>query len=177
MASKQINDKEIIEKIQKGEIEAFTLIYQKYKTRIKNFLSKALFDKIESDDLMQNVFFKFYKALEKNFNNKQPILPYLYSISRNELKMYYRSHKPVKILSSIDLDKIKGKDYVNNATPEDIDGWRKLKQNQQTSLKMLNEGYSYYDIAEKLSHPINKIKTIVSRARKILFNSKTKTNG
>ena len=88
----ELSDKDIIKKIKNGEIDYYSYIVKKYTNSIFKFIERKLFKKDEVDDLVQNVFISFYKAIEK-FNEQRPIKPYLFQIVQNELKMYFRSYK------------------------------------------------------------------------------------
>ncbi|MDO8609176.1 MAG: sigma-70 family RNA polymerase sigma factor, partial [bacterium] len=88
----KLTDKEAIERIKNGEIDIFSQIVNEYSSKINAYIKAKLFNKLEVDDLVQNTFISFYKALF-HFDDTKPVLPYLYQIARNELKMYYRSRK------------------------------------------------------------------------------------
>src|SRR3989339_1940446 len=104
-----ISDKDIIKKIKNGEIDHYSYIVKKYTTLIYKFIERKLFKKDEADDLVQNVFISFYKAIEK-FDEKRPIKPYLFQIVQNELKMYYRSYKKSFPLDERIISEIKQED-------------------------------------------------------------------
>ena len=85
-----LTDKEIITKIKNGEIEYFSLIVKKYTNSIFNYIKNKIKKREDAEDLTQNVFISFYKAIER-FDEEKPVKPYLYQIVKNQLKMYYRS--------------------------------------------------------------------------------------
>src|SRR3989344_5570646 len=89
-----ISDKDIIIKIKNGEIDQFAFLVKKYSDAIFRFVRLKIKKQEDAEDLVQNVFISFYKAIEK-FDEAKPVKPYLYQIVRNELKMFYRSRKPV----------------------------------------------------------------------------------
>src|SRR3990167_7579561 len=87
-----LSDKDIILRIKKGEIDYFTFIVKKYTKQIYNYVLKKLGQKDEAEDVVQNSFLKFYKAISR-FDEDKPILPYVYQIAKNEIKMYWRAKK------------------------------------------------------------------------------------
>src|SRR3989339_203384 len=131
----ELSDKDIIEKIRNGEINYYSFIVKKYTTSIYRYIERKLFKKDEVDDLVQNVFISFYKAIEK-FDEERPIKPYLFQIVQNELKMYFRSYKksfPLdeRIISEVNQEEFKIEDF-------------KLLNNQERRIfKYISEGYSY----------------------------------
>src|SRR3989339_1729505 len=105
----ELSDKDIVIKIKNGEINYYSYIVKRYTTLIYRYIERKLFKKDEADDLVQNVFISFYKAIEK-FDEKRPIKPYLFQIVQNELKMYYRSFKKDQPLDEQIISEIKQED-------------------------------------------------------------------
>ena len=154
-----ISDKDIIRKIKNGEIDNYSYIVKKYTTLIYRFIQRKLFNKEDIDDLVQNVFISFYKAIEK-FDEKKPIKPYLFQIVQNELKMYYRSKKQtIPLNDNIYLDHNRDVDII------DINYLTYLKQDEKQIFLYITEGYSYEEIAKLIKKPVNTIKSIVRRGR------------
>ena len=154
-----ISDKDIIRKIKNGQINNYSYIVKKYTTLIYRFIQRKLFNKEDIDDLVQNVFISFYKAIEK-FDEKKPIKPYLFQIVQNELKMYYRSKKQMITLNdNIYLDHDRDVDII------DINYLTYLKQDEKQIFLYMTEGYSYEEIAKLIKKPVNTIKSIVRRGR------------
>ncbi|MEK7522691.1 MAG: sigma-70 family RNA polymerase sigma factor [Patescibacteria group bacterium] len=154
-----IFDKDIIRKIKNGQINNYSYIVKKYTTLIYRFIQRKLFNKEDIDDLVQNVFISFYKAIEK-FDEKKPIKPYLFQIVQNELKMYYRSKKQmIPLNDNIYLDHDRDVDII------DINYLTYLKQDEKQIFLYMTEGYSYEEIAKLIKKPVNTIKSIVRRGR------------
>lgn len=154
-----ISDKDIIKKIKNGQIDNYSYIVKKYTTSIYRYIERKLFKKDEVDDLVQNVFISFYKAVEK-FDEKKPIKPYLFQIVQNELKMYYRSKKPTTSLND-NIYLVDDRSQDNNIN----DYLSHLNQEERNIFQYINKGYSYEEIGKQLKKPINTIKSIVRRGR------------
>lgn len=154
-------EKEIIRKIKNGEIEYFSYIVKAYTSRIHGYVFKKLFEKEDVDDIVQNAFLKLYKSLP-SFDETRPVLPYLFEITKNELKMYYRSHKKMTSLN----EGIIGEEEDFSSEVEDVhELLKKLPEEQRNVLHLVSEGYSYEEIAGKLGRPLNTVRTIIHRAR------------
>ncbi|MGB9707587.1 MAG: RNA polymerase sigma factor [Microgenomates group bacterium] len=162
-----LTDKQIILKIKSGEIEYFSLIFKRYYPLIKKFIWERVFEKEEVDDLIQETFFKFYRAITK-FDENKKIVPYLLQIAKNEIKNYYRSKKSTIFLK----EEIFSKFYLDNDRVKDrtdFENYLKyLKDEEKKIFLMLIDGFTYNEIAKKLKRPVNTIKSIVRRARKKL---------
>lgn len=156
-----ISDQEAIVKIKKGEIDAFSYIVKQYADNIYRYIRAKLFDKADVDDVVQNVFVNFYKAIHR-FDESKPVLPYLYQIAKNELKMYYRSYKYMGWLDESLVEDQHLVDYYKENYDDLIDT---LPENQKSVLRLLIDGYSYKEIADRLHKPINTIRTIIRRSR------------
>ena len=153
----ELSDKDIVKKIKNGDIDYYSYIVKKYTTLIYQYIKRKLFKKEETDDLVQNVFISFYKALEK-FDEKKPIKPYLFQIVQNELKMFFRSYKkslPLdeKIVSDVKQEELK------------IEDFKLLNIQERQIFKHISDGYSYEEIAKFVKRPLNTIKSIVRRSR------------
>lgn len=169
---KESLDKDVIVKIRNGEIDYFSFLVKKYTPPIFRYIKAKLFQKLDVDDLVQNTFLSFYKAITR-FDEEKPILPYLFQIAKNELKMYFRSHKQTVTLD----DSLKVTNEYPELYIEDYSSTlEKLSDEQQEILQLLQEGYSYEEIAKKCRRPVNTIRTIIRRTRlqvKKLYNEKT----
>ncbi|MFA6533153.1 MAG: sigma-70 family RNA polymerase sigma factor [Patescibacteria group bacterium] len=152
-----ISDKDIIKRIKNGEIDYYSYIVKKYTSLIFRYIERKLFKKEDVDDLVQNVFISFYKAIEK-FDEKKPIKPYLFQIVQNELKMYFRSYKKDQPLN----ERIASEEKQEDPKVEDF----KFLNNQEREVfKLISDGYSYKEIGGLLKKPLNTIKSIVRRGR------------
>lgn len=158
-----IDDKEAIQKIQNGEIDYYSYLVNKYLPNIKQFVASKLFDKYDVDDVVQNAFIHFYKSLPR-FDIKKPVVPYLFQIVKNELKMYYRSKKQTVSLDDR-ISAAHGGDVFDFESEEIDNVIGGLKPDQGSAMRMVVEGFSYEEIAKKLNKPINSVRTIIRRAR------------
>lgn len=157
----EMPEKEVIRRIKNGEINYFSIIVEEYTPAISRYIKARLFQKLDVDDLVQNTMVSFYKAVSW-FDESKQVLPYLFQIAKNELKMYFRSHKesvPLNEFVETDSDE-------NDFYTEDFSAaLSTLTKEQQTILELLHEGYSYQEIAKKCNRPLNTIRTIIRRTR------------
>lgn len=156
-----LTDQEAIRRVKNGEINNFIYIVRKYSKAIHSYVYKKLFKKEDVDDVVQNAFLNFYKAIDR-FDEKRPVLPYLFQIVKNEIKMYFRVTK-----KTIRLDeRIIKEETEDDIEKEDIEQLLKsLPEEQKKALELVGTGFSYREIAEKLNRPINTVRTIIRRAR------------
>lgn len=161
-----VSDQEAILKIKNGEINYFTVIVARYTPEIKRYLLSRVDDLDDVSDLLQNSFISFYKVLNR-FDENRPILPYLYVIARNEMKMHWRSLRRELRINEID-EPGTGSLHLQVTAEELIEAEALLKSlspSHRLVLKLLAEGYTYEEIAKKVKRPINTIRTLIRRAR------------
>ncbi len=157
-----LSDEEVVLRIKAGEIDFFAVIVKKYTPIVYNFVRSRLYQKEEVDDIIQNAFLSFYKAID-TFDEKRSVLPYLFEIVRNEIKMFLRSRKKTYALSESIASEERSQDDV---VEEDIEhSLSLLPAREKQALIMVSRGYSYEEIAKKLEKPLNTVRTIIRRAR------------
>lgn len=154
-----MTDKAVISQIKAGNIDKFEILVERYTAKIRFFVIQKLFDKEEADDIVQNSFIQFYKALSQ-FDVSKPVYPYLLQIARNELNMYFRKHHATIPLNE---EVIQSPVQVQDEDVEDI--LQGLKTDNKKALSWFAEGYSYREIAQRLDKPLNTIRTLIHRAR------------
>ncbi len=73
------SDYELVDKLQKGDLEAFDLIFKKYGDRLFGFALKYLKSKEETKGLVQNVFLKIWEN-RKDLKKESSLKSYLFTI-------------------------------------------------------------------------------------------------
>ncbi len=94
-------DFQLIQRIQNGEQQAFTLLVKKYQNRVANILTRYIRNSGDIADVTQEVFIKVYHSLE-TFRGDSAFYTWLYRITVNTAKNYLtsQSRRP----SSLDID-------------------------------------------------------------------------
>jgi RNA polymerase sigma-70 factor (ECF subfamily) len=163
-----ISDAEAIQKVRNGEIDCFSPIVTKYTKSVLVFISRSVYDKSEVEDLVQETFLKFYKYINK-FDTSRPVLPYLFQIAKNEVRMYIRSKKhTLQLDENIQIEATEEENFTDME-----DALASLAPEQRKALELVYEGHSYQEIATILKRPINTVRTIIRRARLLLKSKNT----
>ncbi len=74
------------------EILDFTLIFNRNKAKLYNYVLKMISDRMTAEDIVQNVFLKLYDNMHL-IKNRQSINCWLFRTARNEVFMFYRKKK------------------------------------------------------------------------------------
>lgn len=80
-------------KAQRGDVDAFADLYEKYSPKIYRFIYYRLNDKEEADDITQEVFLRAWGNIKKYKIKKFPFSAWLYRITKNALIDYWRAGK------------------------------------------------------------------------------------
>lgn len=157
------DEKETVLKIKIGHINEFEKIVHRYELKIKSFVLRTVKNEMDADDIVQSTFFKLYLSIANDkFSTEKPLLPYLFQIATNEIKMFYRNSKKTFPLEEAKNNLTSNENQFNLLNfINDL----KLKRKEKQIAKMLFEGYSYLDISKKFNKPINTIKTWIRRLR------------
>jgi len=158
----------LIQKIQRGETEAFSKLYDKYIQKIYNFIYYKTYHQQTAEDLTSVT---FTKALEKiaSFDYKKAnFSTWLYSIARYTIIDFYRQEKPNLSLDDVwdlsDKENIEI-DTQNKINLKEIKKYLKNLDVEKREIVFLRvwEGLNYKEIAEIIGKEENNCKMIFSR--------------
>ena len=161
------------------KIIEFTITYNKYKLRIYNYVLKMVSDKMLCEDIVQNIFLKFFENMDriKNLNSASY---WLFKTARNDVYSFYRSKK-VKA----DQFNVLDSDELNSASSENLEveyEKRELKNlilhelnnlpDDQKEVYLLKEygGLSYKEIAGIMEIDENLVKSRLYKTRQTLIS-------
>ncbi|PTS92212.1 RNA polymerase subunit sigma, partial [Pedobacter sp. HMWF019] len=116
---KQVEDAEILEKFsnEKTRNEAFNLLLSKYQQKIYWHIRRLVIDHDDTDDLVQDVFIKVWRNLEK-FRSDSQLYTWIYRIATNESitflnKKKQRNNTPLDEVSEELADSLVESAYFN----------------------------------------------------------------
>ena len=114
-----------------NDIVQFTIAYNRYKLGVYNYVLKMVGNKMICDDLIQNIFMKFFENL-KSIKNRESIKFWIYTTARNEVYTYFRRKK-------IDTAKFATNDLLEleKSSDENIEYQFELKEMKSLILKEL----------------------------------------
>jgi len=161
-----LQDKEIVERILNGDVQAFELIINRYEISIARFIYQMVRDKETAEDLTQEVFILAYNKLF-TYKSDYKFSAWLYRIARNKTIDYIRKEGKVK---SVNLDDI-GPICSNESSPEEIIEFRELKETIESFIRTLDiidkqiltlrytkHELTFNDIADMLNMSLSSVK-------------------
>lgn len=176
-------DRELVDRVQKGDKEAFDVLVLKYQHKIVRQISRYIRDLSEAQDVAQEVFLKAYRALPA-FRGESAFYTWLYRIADNTAKNYLVAQKRRPPGSDIDLDDAEqyGAELAlrENATPEHLllrdeiektvfGAIEELPEDLRTAITLRElEGLSYEEIAQAMGCPVGTVRSRIFRAREAI---------
>ncbi len=175
MVSAEDPDRDLIQRSQGGDRLAFNQLVLKYRNRVMGVATRMLGDRVEAEDLAQDVFVKVYYGLQ-GFQGEALFSTWLYRITTNSCLNQRRRRSregqftavvgdPEPILSDQTLnpqtllEKKELKVFLEKAI-------QALPQEQRMVLILRDiEGLSYEEIADSLGLELGTVRSRLHRAR------------
>jgi RNA polymerase sigma-70 factor (ECF subfamily) len=166
-----------------SNIIEFTLIYNRFKSRLFNYVRKMVNDNILTEDIIQTVFLRFFENMP-DIKNKDRYEFWLFKTARNEVFNHYRSKKiKNNVFESIDIEKIgepekEGIEYVfdqkemHNLIIKELNTFP-VEQRESYLLKEYSQ-LSYREIAELLGIDEDIVKSRLFKTRRKLVEKISK---
>ena len=178
--SDNASDRELVERVQRGERRAFDLLMLKYQHRIAKLIARYVHDPSEVLDVAQEAFMKAYRAIPR-FRGDSAFYTWMYRIAINTAKNHLAAQARRPRESGVDvadLERFDGiaelKEYV---TPEGLALTEEIQRTVIAAIDALPEdlkvaislreleGLSYEDIARVMECPIGTVRSRIFRAR------------
>ena len=176
------SDKQLVERVQRGDKRAFDVLTLKYQHKIVGLVSRYLNDADEVMDVTQEAFIKAFRALPR-FRGDSAFYTWLYRIAINTAKNHLvsRSRRPPD--TDIDVDgEFQGDSVVlrdvggpENAMARDqleeviFSAIDELPEELKVAVTLREfEGLSYEEIAEVMECPVGTVRSRIFRAREAI---------
>lgn len=164
----------ILTELKEGSVSAFEYILSTYEKAIYNYILRIVRDTTHAKDITQDTFIKIYTNRIKCDPDKN-IKSWIFTIATNTAYDFLRSPKGRK---SINLEE-EDETFYAHSTYTTIEGLVTDVNVALDTIKLdykkpiilyYKEGFSYQEIADILSLPINTIKTHIARGKEQLKN-------
>ncbi len=181
--AEKVTDKQLIDRVKKGEKAAYDLLVIKYQQRIVNLVSRFVRNQSDALDVTQEAFIKAYRALP-NFRGDSAFYTWLYRIAVNTAKNHLavQSRRPSGNNYDVsEIEQIEGADALKEqATPESLllrdelqatvlKAIEDLPEDLNTAIMLREiEGLSYEEIASVMECPIGTVRSRIFRAREAI---------
>ena len=177
-------DQVLVERVQRGDKQAFGLLVSKYQRKLIRLLSRMIRDPAEVEDIAQEAFIKAYRALP-GFRGDSAFYTWLYRIGINTAKNFLAAQgRRAPTSTEFDSEEAEsfedGEQLRDNNTPERIlmsqeigntvnAAMAELPEDLRTAIVLREiEGLSYEEIAQIMDCPIGTVRSRIFRAREAI---------
>lgn len=173
------NEKEVVLKIQRGELRAFTLLVKQYERLVFHVVQRLTLNQADAEDICQDVFLKVHSSLH-TFAFQSKLSTWIARIAYLTTIDYLRKYQKMKIS---ELTDDLGDFYFTNVTPEKLLDEKdvahyvhklidQLPLHYRTVLTLYHlDEFTYPEIEQITGMPQGTIKSYLFRARKLLKES------
>lgn len=178
--SEQNVDQKLVERVQRGDKNAYNLLVTKYQHKVANLVSRYVKNQSDVPDLVQEAFIKAYRALP-NFRGDSAFYTWLYRIAINCTKNHLVASGRKPPGSDVEIEDAEiydsGEALRENASPEKIllteeikkvvfDTMAQLPEDLRLAINFRElEGLSYEEIAIIMDCPVGTVRSRIFRAR------------
>jgi len=178
-----LTDSQLISNYLAGDEHAFTELYNRYGSRVINFLYKKIGDKESSQDLCQETFVRVHRNLV-HFNITCKFSAWLYTIAANLAKNQFRNKKRSRVhyysdlsdvhvfehdcaINLLDIRQDPSRDFEKAVASKMLSVAVEKLSNERKEVFVLRDlhGKTYAQIADMLNVAIGTVKSRLSRAR------------
>lgn len=160
------SDELLMLEVARGNLDVLKTLFDRHHIHIFNFLHKMSGDRMLSEDLTQDVFYKVIKYRTSYKNGK--FLSWIFTIARNSLKSHFsKNSKP-----HVDLERVMYKtgEQENDEDYSHLQSALNKLEIADREILIMNrfQNMRYHEIAEVVGSTEGAIKTKASRAMKKL---------
>lgn len=163
-----LSDELIMQQVTEGNLDLLKVLFDRHHKHVYNFLYKMSGDRMLSEDLTQDVFYKLIKY--RNSYNNGSFMSWMFTIARNSLKTYYRrthkDHEDIGVLAYKAVEE-ENETMENNAQLQHALNQLDPADRELVLLNRFQE-IRYEDLAEMMGSTPGAIKTKVCRILKKL---------
>lgn len=172
-----MNDDELMKLVAEGDETAFRVIYSRWGSRVMGYAARALGDRTEAEDVVQETFLNLYKS-RKRYSARGRFAPFLFRIAGNLVRSRFRGRLPEPVEELDDLVEIPGHDRAVEARLDLETAMEVLPFDQREALLLaVMGGMKYREIAALAGCTEDTIAKRVSRARASLRAVLSETAG
>jgi len=158
------NDRELWERICRGDSEAFDSFYRENGPRLRSFLRQLLGSPQTAEDVMQETFLELWRKPNGFHPENGALRTYVFGIGRKRAAEWWRQAHPVGDIK---------RECVQRATAESTslvsDVFSRIEEEQRSLLWLREvESFSYVELAHILGIPVGTVRSRLFAAREAL---------
>ncbi|MBK5936910.1 MAG: RNA polymerase sigma factor RpoE [Halorhodospira halophila] len=181
--SSEESDRELVERVQAGDKQAFDLLVLRYQQKLVKLISRYVRDPQEAMDVAQEAFIKAYRAIP-GFRGESSFYTWLYRIGVNTAKNHLvaQGRRPpdsdvdAQDAERFDIDTMlreqdtpEAEAYRDEVERTVVEAIAELPEELRTAVTLRElEGLSYQEIAQVMECPVGTVRSRIFRAREAI---------
>lgn len=169
MIFREVEDRDLIAKARRGNVDAYNLLVSRWEKRVYNYLLKLAGNREDALDLCQDTFLKAYQNLGK-LDDAGRFAPWLFRIAHNEAFSLLRKPRA----DSAEPPEFEPAAHAGRAFPIELSlavraalGRLNAEQREAVVLKIY-QGFKFEEMAEVLGCPVSTVKSRLYTALDLL---------
>ena len=163
-----MEEKELIERLKKGDIMAKEYLIREYQNLIFNAIFQVSRDKVIAEDALQDTFLRAFKYI-RGFKGEANITTWLYRIAMNTLKDEFKKRRNVDISSDSAVKDVPVEYSFDEKKKIIWEGMKRLSEEEREVITLVDiRGFSYEETAKMLDVPVGTVRSRLSRSREHL---------
>ena len=175
MIFREAEDRDLIGKAKRGDVEAYNLLVSRWEKRVFNYLLRLVGNREDAMDLSQDVFLKAYQNLRK-LDDSARFAPWLYRIAHNEAYSMFRKRKPETDIDELEPEATETRITVGGSPvfPMELSiavagALDRLSPDQREAVVLkIYQGFKFEEMSEILSCPVSTVKSRLYTALELL---------
>jgi RNA polymerase sigma-70 factor (ECF subfamily) len=164
---REVEDRDLIAKARRGNVEAYNLLVSRWEKRIYNYLLRLVRDREDALDLSQDVFLKAYQNLGK-LEDPGRFAPWLFRIAHNEAYSLLRRSRPDDVEIGFDPSSPESAFPIELTLAVQSALTRLNDDQREAVLLKVYQGFKFEEMAEILSCPVSTVKSRLYTALDLL---------
>jgi RNA polymerase sigma-70 factor (ECF subfamily) len=166
---REVEDRDLIAKARRGDVEAYNLLVSRWEKRVFNYLLRLVSHREDALDVSQDVFLKAYQNLPK-LDDPARFSAWLFRIAHNEAFSTLRRRKPETELAG----EPRPADTGSRLLPMELSlavesALKRLSEDQREAVLLkVYQGFKFDEMAEILDCPVSTVKSRLYTALDLL---------
>jgi RNA polymerase sigma-70 factor, ECF subfamily len=155
---REVEDRDLIAKARKGDVEAYNLLVSRWEKRVFNYLLRLVSNREDAMDVSQEVFLKAYQSLPK-LDDVDRFGAWLFRIAHNEAFSLLRRRKPEGEMPTEKSNSGPGLLPMELSLAVEKALGRLSDDQREAVLLKVYQGFKFDEMAEILSCPVSTVKS------------------
>ncbi len=172
MIFREVEDRDLIAKAKRGNVEAYNLLVSRWEKRVFNYLLRLVSNREDAMDLSQDVFLKAYQNLAK-LDDPARFSAWLFRIAHNEAFSQLRRKRPeTELLIDPGSRAMEGGLLPIELSLAVESALKRLSEEQREAVLLkVYQGFKFDEMSEILEIPVSTVKSRLYTALELLKTS------